>query len=89
MNRRFLGLLGAVSVLGTLVLGVVFRHERGARAEFARQAELARADSTRIRGELLLYSKKRIAAGLTLSQTLAGMGAEPVLAANRILPARN
>ena len=84
MNRRFLGLLGATLLAGGVVLGLVFRDVRGARAEFARQGTLATVRAARIPSELLLYSKRRIAAGLTLSQTLAGLGAQPVLAASII-----
>src|SRR5262245_1977133 len=83
-NRRFLGLLGATLLSGAVVLGGVFHDLHGARAEFARQVELARAATTNLPAELLSYSKKPIAAGYTLSQTLASLGAEPMLAASII-----
>jgi murein DD-endopeptidase MepM/ murein hydrolase activator NlpD len=84
MNRRFFGVLAAVLLAGTLVLALVFRDAASARQEFARQAALARAEAGRIRGELLLYSRQRVSAGLTLSQALAGSGAQPLLAASII-----
>lgn len=88
MNRRFLGVLAIVISLGAIALTVVFRDLHAARREFAHQVTLARQQADRIHDQVVLYSKKRIARGVTLSQTLAGMGVEPVTAADIIGSAR-
>jgi murein DD-endopeptidase MepM/ murein hydrolase activator NlpD len=84
MNRRFLATLALVLALGAVTLAVVLRDLHAARGEFVRQVALARQEAGRIRNKAVLYSRERIARGVTLSETLADLGVEPDAAAGII-----
>lgn len=77
MNRRFWVLAGTLLVTGVLVDGYALAKRRQADHELERQAALAKAESDRIRAEVVLPSARRMPSGENFAGALQGFGLSP------------
>ncbi len=89
VNRRFLILCLVVCTLGAGVLGVIFNRRLTAARQFAQQAALARQDAERIRQQVVLFTERKVAAGLTLADFLRRMGLDSPTAASIVSSAQS
>jgi murein DD-endopeptidase MepM/ murein hydrolase activator NlpD len=78
-----------VSTLGLNILGVVLYARFSAEQQFAQQVALARQEAKRIHEQAVLFSERRVAAGLTFSDSLRRMGLNQFVAASIVGSARS
>jgi murein DD-endopeptidase MepM/ murein hydrolase activator NlpD len=74
VSRRFLIVCLVVSAPGAVVLGVVLHSRFAAARQFVQEVALAREDAERIRQQVVLFTERKLAAGLTLADSLQRMG---------------
>ncbi len=89
MSRPFLILYLVVSALGLSILGAVLYGRFSADQQFAQQVALARQEARRIREQVVLFTERKVAAGLTFSDSLRRMGLNQLVAANIVGSARS
>lgn len=88
MNRRFLFLVLFVCAGGAATLGYVFQRRLATSAEFDRQVMLAKAESERIREQVILPTEKPVQAGLNFAAALEKFGLSAEEAANASVAAQ-
>ncbi|MBI3670148.1 MAG: M23 family metallopeptidase [Acidobacteria bacterium] len=81
MKRRLLILCLAAAAVGAAGLGVVLLKRYTAEREFAHQATLARMEADWVRSHVVLYSDRKVAAGVHFSESLQRMGLDAQSAA--------
>ncbi len=89
VNRRFLIVCLAVLALGFVFLGFVFNKGHEAAREFSREVALARQEAEQIREQVVFFSERRVAARLTLADSLERMGVNPLAAASMVVAAES
>jgi len=78
-----------VSTLGLNILGVVLYARFSADRQFAQQVALARQEAKQIHEQVVLFSERKVAAGLTFSDSLRRMGLDQLTAASIVGSARS
>jgi murein DD-endopeptidase MepM/ murein hydrolase activator NlpD len=74
LNRRFAFILLILSITGGGMLAYVFRLRLAAAENFDREAQLARAESARIRAEMILSTEEKVPAGENFTAALEKFG---------------
>jgi murein DD-endopeptidase MepM/ murein hydrolase activator NlpD len=74
VNRRFLVILAVVLAAGGISLGYVFQMRLAAMSAYAREVQLAVAESQRIREQMIVPTEKRVPAGENFTAALQKFG---------------
>ena len=89
VNRGFLIVCLTVLALGFIFLSFVFKKRLEAAREFSREVALARQEAGQIRDRVVFFSEHRVAARLTLADSLERMGVNSVAAAGMVAAAQS
>ena len=82
MNRRFVIILLFAFVVGSAIVGYVFRSRSASDAEFQHQAQVARAEAAHVREQTILPAETQLSRGENFVAALQKSGLSAEDAAN-------